>query len=150
MQYLVHCSDLSYCLLYEKEIVYDPENPDPDIGVNIKFNWGSNEKVIFSGTVVKKSGREYLYYEWRNPWGFYITQTFLEIEADLFEEMDRRIKHDNKKSNKKLEESSKKKKDDKKTKQDKKKSEKDGDTTRKRSLDGEENIQVLINLWNFY
>lgn len=60
MQYLIHCKDTSYCLLYQKEIIYDPDYPDIKIGAVVSFHWDGNANVVFSGTVIAASGRKFM------------------------------------------------------------------------------------------
>lgn len=60
--YVVRCyEDGRFCLLLQKEFVYDAKRPDIEIGQDRKFWWENevtHELVEFTGLVLEKSGKK--------------------------------------------------------------------------------------------
>lgn len=61
MQYLVRCSDKSYCLLRQNEIVFDSEKPDLEVGDEVSFFWNGKLDKVFNGTIIQASGKRYFF-----------------------------------------------------------------------------------------
>lgn len=61
MQYLVECSDTSFCVVYEKEIIYNPQVPEISIGCAVQFLYSekANRVAEWDGKVIEISS-EYL------------------------------------------------------------------------------------------
>ena len=62
MQYLVNSKDKSYCLLHQYEIVFDHENPEIKTGDVVSFYWDNKYDKLFSGTIIKASGKKEFQY----------------------------------------------------------------------------------------
>ena len=57
-QYLVHCRDKSYCIIYKRSILFDDNCEELQIGAEIEFLWpeDSGKAKPYRGKIVKISG----------------------------------------------------------------------------------------------
>lgn len=60
MEYLIQCADRSYCVIYERSIIFE-NDAALDEGDSVRFLWpedSPNEAAIYAGVIIQKNSKK--------------------------------------------------------------------------------------------